>query len=144
MIQETKRCPECERGDTTPGSKYRRTKPFCCTCGRQINRIKISSDDIYEVRPVWDFSTTNGIYDEIARIEAERPEWSKDIHIYALLFNDDDCDPERIVFSGKRGMYIDVCASEQQCVFFVRDYGRATIFSSMDVLLLHYDLEEKK
>ena len=142
MIQETKTCPECELCDDARVGKYGWIKPFCGTCGRQIHRIKISSDDIYEVRPTWDFSTTNGIHVEIDRIEAERPEWSKDIHIYALLFSDDGFDPERIVFSGKRGMHIYVYASKQQSVFFVRDYGRTSIFSSMDVLLLHYELDD--
>ena len=141
MTQEIKPCPECDRCDDTHGSKYRRTKPSCCTCGRQIHRIKISSEDIYEVRPTWDFSTTNGIYDEVDRIYAERPEWSKDVRIFALLHDDEDDTPERIVFSANNGMCIDVRTYEQgRSVFFVRDYGRTTIFSSMDKLLLRYDI----
>ena len=141
MIQETKTCPECELCDDARVGKYGWIKPFCGTCGRQIHRIKISSDDIYEVRPTWDFSTTNGIYDEVDRIYAERPEWSKDVRIFALLHDDEDDTPERIVFSANNGMCIDVRTYEQgRSVFFVRDYGRTTIFSSMDKLLLRYDI----
>ena len=142
MIQETKRCPECYRSDTAPDGEYRRVKPFCGTCGWQIHRIKISSEDIYEVHPTWDFSTTNGIYDEVDRIESERPEWSRDVRIFALSIDDEDCTPERIMFSAKKGVCIDVRFYESEPVFFVRDYGHTTIFSSMDILLLYYELDD--